>query len=348
MRTAPIETTMPAHRHGSGAPDDVARMRDQLEPTRFGQTRIEPSPDSDHQSTSAGVERAPATHHNVPLTVIVAALDEELNLADALASVAWADEIVVVDSGSADATVEIAQRAGASVVPFAYPGYGPKKKNWALETLDLRNEWVFLLDADERVTDELAAEIEDAIKNGSAAGYYVDREFVFMGRSLRCFRPNWNLRLFRRDLGRFEDLGLFDLPGTGDNEVHEHVVVAGRVGYLRSALLHHDYRGLTEWLDRHNKYATWEAHLYRRFRKEPVGVGPVGFLRLHAAARKRVLRRVWTRLPGRPLLRFAVWYVFRRGFLDGRPGFVFCVLMSYHEFIIGAKLRELRQRGLGA
>jgi len=303
---------------------------------------------SNAQRTSAGIEPAPTDRDGVPVTVILPVLDEELNLADALASVAWADEIVVVDSGSADATVEIAGRAGARVIPFAYPGYGPKKKNWALQTLDLRNEWVFLLDADERVTDELAAEIEGAIKDGSADGYYVDREFVFMGRSLRCFRPNWNLRLFRRDLGRFEDLGLFDLPGTGDNEIHEHVVVAGRVGYLRSALLHDDYRGLTEWLQRHNNYATWEAHLYRRFREERIGVGPIGFFRLHAAARKRVLRRVWTRLPGRPLLRFIVWYVLRRGFLDGRAGFVFCVLMSYYEFITGAKLRELRQRSLDA
>lgn len=303
---------------------------------------------SNAQEISAEIESVSTEGHGVPVSVILPVLNEELNLADALASVAWADEIVVVDSGSADATVEIARRKGARVVRFTYPGYGPKKKNWALETLDLRNEWVFLLDADERVTDELAIEITSAISDGSADGYYIDREFVFMGRSLRCFRPNWNLRLFRRDLGRFEDLGLFDLPSTGDNEIHEHVVVQGRVGYLRSTLLHDDYRGLTEWLDRHNVYATWEAHLYRRFREERIGVGPIGFVRLRAAARKRVLRRVWTRLPGRPLLRFVVWYVFRRGFLDGRAGFVFCVLMSYYEFITGAKLRELRERSLAS
>jgi hypothetical protein len=107
-------------------------------------------------------------------------------------------------------------------------------------------------------------------------------------------------------------------------------------------LLHDDYRGLTAWLDRHNKYATWEAHLYRKLRNEPIGVGPIGFFRLGAFERKRVLRRIWVRLPLRPVIRFFVWYVLRRGFLDGRAGFVFCVLMSYYEFIIGAKLRELR------
>ena len=98
---------------------------------------------------------------------------------------------------------------------------------------------------------------------------------------------------------------------------------------------------LTAWLDRHNRYATWEAHLYRKFRREPIGVGPVGFLRLDPFQRKRVLRRIWVRLPLRSPIRFFVWYVGRGGFLDGRPGFVFCALMSWYEFIIGAKLREL-------
>jgi hypothetical protein len=179
---------------------------------------------------------------------------------------------------------------------------------------------------------------------GERDGWYLDRELVFMGRSLRCFRPNWNMRLFRAGRGRFEDLELHDLPGTGDNEIHEHVVVDGATGYLRTPLLHDDYRGLTAWLDRHNRYATWEAHLYLKFRAEPVGVGPLGFLRLDPFARKRALRRLWVRLPLRTPLRFLVWYVGRRGFLDGRAGFAFCVLMSYYEYIIGAKLRELEAR----
>jgi hypothetical protein len=151
------------------------------------------------------------------------------------------------------------------------------------------------------------------------------------------------LRLFKRRVCRIEDLGLDDLPGTGDMEIHERAVVSGKVGRLRSPLLHNDDRGLTPWLERHNKYATWEAHLYRRFRSEPIGVGPVQFVHLDPARRKRVLRRVWVRLPFRPPVRFFVGYVVRRGFLDGRAGFVFCVLMSYYEFIIGAKIRELER-----
>jgi glycosyltransferase involved in cell wall biosynthesis len=279
----------------------------------------------------------------LPVSVLLPVLNEELNLPAALESVAWADEVVVVDSGSTDRTVQLARAAGAEIVRFDYTSQGPKKKAWALRRLELRNDWVLVLDADERVTNELRTQIEAAIEASDADGYYVDRELVFMGRSLRCFRPNWNLRFFKKGRGRVEDLGLHDLSGTGDNEIHEHIVLEGKVGYLRSPLLHDDYRGLTAWLDRHNKYATWEAHLYRKLRKEPIGVGPIELLRLGPFERKRVLRRIWVRLPFRPALRFFVWYVLRRGFLDGRAGFVFCVLMSYYEFIIGAKLRELER-----
>ena len=280
----------------------------------------------------------------VPVTVVLPVRNEEQNLPAALASVSWANEIVVVDSHSTDRTEEIARKAGARVVQFDYPGHGPKKKSWALANVDFRNDWVLLLDADERVPPKLREEIVQAVECGVHDGYYLDRELVFMGRSLRCFRPNWNLRLFRAGRARFEDLQLHELPGTGDNEIHEHVVVDGEAGYLPTPLLHNDYRGITAWLDRHNRYATWEAHLYRRFRREPLGVGPLGFMRLDPFQRKRALRRLWVRLPLRSPLRFFVWYLGRRGFLDGRAGFVFCVLMAYYEFTIGVKMKELEER----
>ncbi|HEY8172516.1 MAG TPA: glycosyltransferase family 2 protein, partial [Dehalococcoidia bacterium] len=179
----------------------------------------------------------------VALTVILPVLNEERNIAAAIESVAWADEIIVVDSRSTDRTCEIGATLGAQVRQFDYTGRGPKKKAWALANVTTRNEWVLILDADERVTPALRAEIESAIAAGSEyGGYCIDREFIFMGRSLRCFRPNWNLRLFRRDRARVEDLGMSDVPDTGDNEIHEHVRVDGRTGFLRAPLLHDDYR----------------------------------------------------------------------------------------------------------
>lgn len=279
----------------------------------------------------------------LPVTVLIPALNEEDNLPAALESVPWARQTIVVDSGSTDATREIAERFGATVVNFEYtPEAGEKKKAWALRSAGIEQPWVFLLDADERVPPALRAEIRQVVTDpDSADGYYVDRELIFMGRSMRSFRPNWYMRLFRTGLGQIENLGLHGLAGTGDNEIHEHVEVSGRRGFLRSALLHDDYRGIGPWIDRHNRYATWESHLYRRLANEPIGVGPVGYWRLDAVQRKRVLRRVWVRLPGRPIIRFALWYIARRGFRDGKEGLTFCFLMAWYEILIGVKLREL-------
>lgn len=277
----------------------------------------------------------------VPVTVLMPVKDEAENLPEALRSVAWADTVVVVDSHSSDGTADIARAGGATVVQFDYDRSGPKKKAWALTNLSFHHDWILILDGDERVTPQLAHEIERAVQDPAADGYYIDREFIFMDRSLRCFRPNWNLRLFRAGRGRIEDLGLHGLPETGDNEIHEHIEVDGEVRFLRATLLHQDYRGITAWVARHNQYATWEAHLYRKFRREAIGAGPIQFVRLNAFDRKRVLRRLWVRLPARPLIRFAVWFGLRRGFLDGWVGFVFCTLMSWYELLIGLKVREL-------
>lgn len=274
----------------------------------------------------------------VPVSVLLPVRDEELNLPAALDSVGWSGDVWVVDSHSTDRTVEIACRAGARVVQFDYPGHGPKKKNWALATLPFAHEWVLILDADERVPPGLADEIGSAVAADGADGYELDREYLFMGRPLRSFRPNWNLRLFRHRLGRYELLGT-EVPATGDNEVHEHVRLDGRVGRLRTPLRHEDRRPLRAWVDNHNRYSDWETHVYRELRREPFGPrtllarGPGGW-------RHNGLKRLWVRLPGRPLARFAAFYLLRRGFLDGRAGFRYGVLMAFYEYLIGLKLRE--------
>lgn len=274
------------------------------------------------------------------VTVVLPVLNEEQNLPAALESVTGVRRVVVVDSGSTDATATIATQAGADVVQFAYKPGGPKKKAWLLRELQITTDWVLLLDADERVPPSLWAEIDAVLSDPNpAAGYYVDRQLHFMGRVMRCFQPNWNMRLFRAGTARMEDLGLESLPGTGDNEIHEHVVVDGRTGFLTTPLTHDDFRGLTAWLERHNKYATWEAHLYRKLRREPVRI--TRLLRANAFERKRILRRLWVRLPGRPALRFLTWYVVRRGFLDGPQGLHFCLLMAHYELTISLKMREL-------
>jgi glycosyltransferase involved in cell wall biosynthesis len=274
------------------------------------------------------------------LSVVFPVLNEEENLPAALASVRWADEVIVVDSGSTDGTPAIATQAGARVVEFHYLGGAPKKKGWSLTNIELRNEWVLFLDGDERVTPSLQVEIEHVLRDPHHDGYYLDREMFFRGRKLSCYRPDWNLRLFRHADTVIEDLGLFDLSGTGDNEIHEHFLVKGTTGFLKSALLHNDYRGIAPWIERHNKYATWEAHLYKRWREQPVGFRP-GAMR-DPVARNRMLRRVWVRLPCRPVLRFFIWLIGKQGFRDGANGLVYSFLMGWYELVVGLKLDELK------
>ena len=173
------------------------------------------------------------------VSVIAPIRNEAENLPRCLASIAWADEIFVVDSQSSDGSQGIAQKHGAHVVQFDFNGTWPKKKNWALENLPFRNDWVFVLDADEVLPREAEAEFRRAIANaGATVGYWINRRFMFMGRWLRhAYYPNWNLRLFRHSLGRYEKLTEV-ATASGDNEVHEHVVVQGLTGRLRCEMDH--------------------------------------------------------------------------------------------------------------
>ena len=284
----------------------------------------------------------------IPLSVIIPVKNEELNLSACLASVSFADEIWVVDSGSTDGTGAIAREAGAQVVQFAYAGGFPRKKNWALANLPFKNEWILLIDADERVTPELQTEIREALGTERGVdGYYINRKLIFLGRWIRhCgWYPSWNLRLFKHRLGRYERLETDEVENAGDVEVHEHVVLDGRAGYLRHDLRHEDFKSVYHFIERHNRYSNWEAKVYHNFAH-----GIEGRARISASLfgspleRKRFIKRLWARLPFRPLLRFIWMYVIKAGFLDGRPGLIFCTLMTMHEAVISAKIYEEERR----
>lgn len=198
------------------------------------------------------------------VSALVPMLNEEANLADCLKSLQFCDEIWVVDSHSHDRSPEIAQTLGARLVQFDYVKGGPKKKNWALANLPFKHPWVLIVDCDERVPPEMATEICARLANPDKAGYFLNRRVFFLGRWLKhCWYPSWNLRLFQHRLGRYEMLESGRLE-TGDNEVHEHVLLDGEAGYLQHDLLHYDYRSLHHFFERHNRYSTWEAeHRWR-------------------------------------------------------------------------------------
>lgn len=285
-----------------------------------------------------------------PLSIIVPVKNEEANIQACLRSVAWANEIWVVDSQSVDRTSSIAESCGARVVQFFYNGTGPRKKNWALSNLPLQNDWVLLLDADERVTPELREEIISVLRNPTDFdGYYINRKLIFLGKWIKhCgWYPSWNLRLFKHQLGRFEKLNVGS-DSTGDVEVHEHVLLEGKAGYLRNDLVHEDYKSIFHFIERHNRYSTWDAEVYYNFQRGEVESDVAASLFRGPVHRKRLAKKIWVRLPLRPVIRFLWMYFLRLGFLDGRPGLIFCMLMSFHEAIISAKMYEIAMKRLRA
>jgi glycosyltransferase involved in cell wall biosynthesis len=310
----------------------------------------------------------------IPVSVLIPIRNEAGNLPRCLASVAWADDIIVVDSQSTDGSIALAEAAGARVVQFHFNGTWPKKKNWALEHVPFRHEWVLILDADEVMPPDAAAEIgariaadghatsgaaatvgvgvaagvsvtpgarvvPDPADGASPAGYWINRRFMFMGGWLRhAYYPNWNLRLFRHRLGRYEQL-VQGATQSGDNEVHEHIVVAGPTARLRCEMDHYAFPSIEVFVEKHNRYSNWEARL--ELEEGLQTRGPA--LQSAAVNSRRRLKRWSRRLPFRPTLRFLYVYVLQRGFLDGTRGYYFARLHAFYEFMSVAKAAELRR-----
>ena len=277
----------------------------------------------------------------VPVSILLPVRNEALNLPRCLASIGWADEIFVVDSNSTDGSQQIAEQAGAKVVQFAFNGSWPKKKNWALENLPFRHEWVFIIDADEVLPPSAEEEFRSIVQGVTAgvSGYWINRRFMFMGRWLRhAYYPNWNLRLFKHRLGRYEKLTEVDTQ-SGDNEVHEHVIVQGETGRLKTEMDHYAFPSVDVFVEKHNRYSNWEARVALER-----STGPGGHLQMKAVGMRRRLKLLSQRLPCRSQLRFLYVYLLQRGFLDGREGYYFARLHGFYEFLSAAKTYELEQR----
>ena len=246
-----------------------------------------------------------------------------------------------MDSQSTDSTVEIARAFGAEVVQFHYHGGWPKKRQWALDSLPFANDWVLLLDADEVLTPDLGDEIREAIRDPNLIGYRVFLRLNFLGRELR-FGGNgfWKLSLFRRGKGHFECRLRDQDHSMSDIEVHEHVIVDGRVGKLRHALPHHNVESLARYLTKHNEYSNWEARVLLQATEQRDELPPALFG--NQAQRRRWLKKRFFALPGSPIFFFLYKYILRLGFLDGVPGLIYCALQSTHFFHIKAKMYELK------
>lgn len=278
----------------------------------------------------------------VPISILIPIKNEAVNLPRCLASVAWADEVFVVDSQSTDGSQRIAEEHGAKVVQFQFNGTWPKKKNWALEHLPFQHEWAFILDADEVLPPEAEGEFRRIVtqKDHPVSGYWINRRFMFMGKWLKhAYYPNWNLRLFKHRLGRYEKLTDVE-TASGDNEVHEHVVVQGATGYLKTEMDHYAFPSVEVFVEKHNRYSNWEARValdaYLRGSREQLQMRSVGW--------RRKLKQLSQGLPFRGLLRFLYVYVWQCGFLDGREGYYFARLHGFYEFLSVTKTYELKKQ----
>jgi glycosyltransferase involved in cell wall biosynthesis len=289
-----------------------------------------------------GPSQIPKAAVRLPISVIVPARNEGLNLSRCLESLRGVGEVYVVDSGSTDATAEIARLHGAKMVQFRYPGGWPKKRQWAMETLPLAYDWTLLLDADEALTPALIAEIGQAIRNPAIDGYYIALQMHFLGRPLRHSAASfYKLSLFRSGRAHFECRFQDQDSSMCDMEVHEHVVVEGRTATLAGALQHRNTESLSRYIRKHDEYSNWEARVWT----EPEGNRALPpSLTGTQAQRRRWLRKHLFSLPGSPALFFLYKYVCRLGFLDGVPGLIYCALQGIQFFHIKAKIYELQMK----
>jgi len=279
----------------------------------------------------------------LPVSVIVPVRNEAHNLSRCLESLRGVGEVYVVDSASSDGTAEIARSFGAKVVQFHYAGGWPKKRQWAMDTLPLAYDWVFLVDADEALTPELAAEMRQAIQDARIDGYYIGLQVVFLGRVLRHGGAGfYKLSLFRRGKGRFECRLKDQDASMADMEVHEHVIVEGKSVRLKNALRHHNVESISRYIQKHDEYSNWDARVWLEGEANSADLPPS--LSGNQAQRRRWLRKRLFALPGSSLLLFIYRYFFRLGFLDGVPGLIYCGFQGVQFLHIKAKIYELRSR----
>jgi glycosyltransferase involved in cell wall biosynthesis len=288
----------------------------------------------------------PLLHTLLPISVVVPTYNEERNIEDCLQSVCdWAGEIFVVDSGSSDRTMQIAMKYGAGIVHHPFETHA-RQWHWALENLPLQYDWVLGLDADQRVTPELAAELHrlftvERVRLTQIDGFYINRRQVFRGKWIRHggYYPKYLLKLFRRERVRTDPNDLVD----------HHFYIEGRVANLQHDFIEENKRenDISFWIDKHNRYAALlagEEFLCRKHgRRRTIKPSLIG----NPDQRTLWCKQLWYRLPlfVRPFLYFLYRYLLRLGFLDGKEGFIFHFLQAFwFRLVVDIKLDELRQQ----
>jgi glycosyltransferase involved in cell wall biosynthesis len=271
----------------------------------------------------------------IPITVVIPIKNQASALSRCLEPLREFAAVVVVDSGSTDETIEVAQRWGAEILRFTWNGCYPKKRNWVLQTYSFSTAWVLFLDADEIVTPAFINELRSAIVSTHYVGYWIKYANFFQGRLLRFGVPQRKLALFKAGSGfyeRIEENRWSDL----DMEVHEHPILDGPLGKIKSGIRHEDYSCLSAFIERHNQYSTWEARRYITKRVNPSD-SPQS-LTFRQRVKYSLLESRWL-----SLFYFIYTYILLGGFLDGSAGLHYAIYKSRYFFDIRQKIAEMRR-----
>jgi glycosyltransferase involved in cell wall biosynthesis len=267
------------------------------------------------------------------VSVLILTKNEESDLQGCLESVAWSDDIHVYDSMSNDRTVEIASSFGALVTQRPFDNWS-SHQNWGLVNIPFKHSWVFYIDADERVTPELEASIQEVVSRPSAhVAFRVQRRDYFLGTWLKHVQTSaFYMRLFRPECMRYERL------------VNPVSIADGSVGQISGFLDHFPFsKGIGHWLNRHNNYSTLEAQQILANHAALGRFRPVrAFIARDFHERRFHQKELFYRLPARPIIKFLLLYLIKCGFLDGRAGFTYAALQSIYEYMIVLKVRELK------
>jgi glycosyltransferase involved in cell wall biosynthesis len=267
------------------------------------------------------------------ISIYILTYNEELDIAACIESAMLSDDIIVVDSCSSDRTTEIASRYPVRVVEHAFESHG-RQRTWMLENMSPKYEWVYILEADERMTPELFAECVAMSKQNEFVAFYAAERVMFMNRWIRYSTqyPRYQMRLFRHGQVWFTDYGHT-----------EREVCEGSTSFLKESYPHYTCsKGLSRWIDKHNRYSSDEA----RETVYQLEHGTVNWKDLFfgktEVKRRHALKDLSLRLPARPIIRFIYMYVFLGGWLDGRAGLAWCTLQAFYEYLILLKAWEIK------
>lgn len=269
--------------------------------------------------------------NKLPVTVVVPVKNEEKSLARCLERLNLFSEVIIVDSGSSDRTLQIAEAFGARIIDFQWNGKYPKKRNWFLLNEAPTNPWILFLDADELVDSAFCNIVSKAVENDDVNGYWLTYRNYFMGRRLRFGLVQRKLALFRFGKGLYERIEE-DNWSQLDMEVHEHPIIDGKVGKLNSKIDHKDYKGLNNFIEKHMEYARWEARRYEKLQED-------------SAARKNFTERQkfkykFISMWWYPWFYFAFTFFVKGGFLDGSIGFHHAAYKAWYFQTIRLLIRE--------